>query len=82
MAVERGLYKPGVEPYQKTMVEMKKGFDPEKYSKVVGKYDPEKEERFAKGYKEMPVIPYLKPFENFKEKPELPEDTENIGDLY
>jgi hypothetical protein len=53
MAVERGLYKPGVEPYQKTFVEMKKGFDPERYSKAVGKYDPGKEERFEEGFKEL-----------------------------
>lgn len=36
MAVERGLYKPGTDAYQKTLVEMKRGFDPDKYSKVIG----------------------------------------------
>ena len=40
MATERGLYKPGTDSYQRSMVEVKKGFDPMKYSKAVGKYDP------------------------------------------
>lgn len=51
MAVERGLYKPSVDPYAKTLVEVRKGFDPDKYKKAAGKYDDDGEERFERGYK-------------------------------
>jgi hypothetical protein len=50
MAVERGLYKPSVDPYSKTLVEIRKGFDPDKYKKSAGKYDPESEKRFEEGF--------------------------------
>jgi hypothetical protein len=46
MAVERGLYKPSVDPYQKTLVEVRKGFEPARFKKQAGAYDRGKEARF------------------------------------
>ena len=35
MAVERGLYKPGTDAYKRVGIEVKRGFDPDKYKKLI-----------------------------------------------
>jgi hypothetical protein len=98
MAVERGLYKPSVDPYQKTLVEVRKGFEPARFKKQAGAYDRKKEARFEKGYKaveeaeqeevkgpaleELPKVDKFKIEEEPDEASEIPEEFRQFFEDY